>query len=81
MNTPRYATAAAKLIGKRLPVSNHSVGDQARGIATIERALRARTRRRRLAAAMSALAAAAAVMLAVQVLKPRPVTPTQVSIN
>ena len=72
MNTPRYATAAAKLIGKYLPAASTAAGDQARGIATIERALRARARRRRLFAVGGAVAAAAALVLAAQLLKPKP---------
>lgn len=63
MNTPRYAAAAAKLLRQRLPTSTVDAGDQARGMATIERAMYARARRRRLAGSGFALGAAAAVWL------------------
>jgi ferric-dicitrate binding protein FerR (iron transport regulator) len=63
MNTPRYAAAAAKLIRQHLPSVTVVTGDEARGVATIERALRARARRRRLVGAGGFLAAAAAVAL------------------
>lgn len=63
MNTPRYAANAAKLIRQFLPSVTIVAGDEARGVATIERALRARTRRRRLIGVGGFLAAAAAVAL------------------
>ncbi|HET7539100.1 MAG TPA: FecR domain-containing protein [Polyangiaceae bacterium] len=66
MNTPRYAGAAARLIRQLLPSAGNAVGDEARGIATIERAMfaRARQRRLRLLALGSSLAAAAGVTFA-----------------
>ena len=84
MNTPRYAAAAAKLIGKHLPVAVDVAGDRARGVATIERALVARTRRRRFVAVGAVFAAAALVVLATQLVKLKrpPVSePGPVSIN
>lgn len=63
MNTPRYAAAAAKLIGKHLPSVAVVAGDEARGVATIERAMRARVRRRRAVGFVSFVAVAAAVLL------------------
>jgi ferric-dicitrate binding protein FerR (iron transport regulator) len=63
MNTPRYAAAAAKLLKQGLPVAPKAEGDEARGVATIERAMHARTRRRRLVMLGSTLAAAAAILL------------------
>ena len=63
MNTPRYAAAAAKLLRRYLPGAIVASGQEVRGIATIERAMRARTRRRRLLAIGASLAAAAAVLL------------------
>ena len=60
MNTPRYAAAAARLISKHLPTSVQVTGDEARGVATIERAMRARVIRRRTIGFGSVLAAAAA---------------------
>jgi hypothetical protein len=67
MNTPRYAAAAAKLLSKNLPTAGVAWGDAARGVATIERAMRQRARRRRLgiATACGAAAAAAALLLAI----------------
>lgn len=73
MNTPRYAAAAAQLLRRCLPGATVVSGDEARGIATIERALRARTRQRRLLAIGASLVAAAAVwMVATKVGKWRP---------
>lgn len=66
MNTPRYATAAAKLIARHLPKPTSELLERDRSIATIERAIRARSRRRRWLGAGSALAVAAALLLAVQ---------------
>ena len=63
MNTPRYAAAAAKLLRRYLPGASVAAGDEARGIATIERALRARSRRRQLSALGASLAVAAAVLI------------------
>lgn len=85
MNTPRYAAAAAKLIKQRLPNRLIADGDEARGVATIERAMHARTRRRRLLMLGGVLAAAAAIALVVTQLEPRhqrPVNaPTTVAID
>ena len=67
MNTPRYAAAAAKLISKHLPRATLGLVERQRSVATIERAIRARTRRRRLLGVGGALAAAAALVLAAQV--------------
>lgn len=61
MNTPRYAAGAAKLLRRHLPSSRHVVGDEPRGVATIERALLVRHRRRWVVGLGSVLAAAAAV--------------------
>jgi len=73
MNTPRYAAAAAKLLQRFLPEATVASGDEARGLATIERALRARTRRRRLWAIGAISAAAAAILIVlVQLDKRRP---------
>jgi ferric-dicitrate binding protein FerR (iron transport regulator) len=67
MNTPRYATAAAKLIAKHLPRATPDLVERERSIATIERAIRARTRRRRWLGVGSALAVAAALLLVAQI--------------
>jgi len=64
MNTPRYAAAAAKLLRRYLPGATVASGDSSRGIGTIERAMRARTRQRRLLAVGASLAVAAAVLIA-----------------
>ena len=66
MNTPFYATAAAKLLAKHLPKASPGLVERERSIATIERAIRARARRRRWLGAGSALAAAAALLLVAQ---------------
>ncbi|HVY32278.1 MAG TPA: FecR domain-containing protein [Polyangiaceae bacterium] len=63
MNTPRYAAAAAKLLKQGLPATTVVAGDEARGIATIQRAMFARTRRRRWVMLGGSLAAAAAVSI------------------
>lgn len=63
MNTPRYAAAAAKLLRRYLPAAPVASADEARGIATIERAMRARTRQRRVLILSASLAAAAAVIV------------------
>jgi ferric-dicitrate binding protein FerR (iron transport regulator) len=71
MNTPRYASAAAKLIGKHLPRATPSLveRERERSVATIERAIRARTRRRRWVGVGGALAAAAVVVLGIQIVR------------
>jgi hypothetical protein len=66
MNIPRYAAAAAKLLGKRVRGTELVAGDRERGIATIERAMQARVRRRRLVFGAGILASAAALLLVVQ---------------
>ena len=63
MNTPRYAAAAAQLLRRCLPGATVTSGDEARGISTIERALRARTRQRRLLTIGASLVLAAAVLI------------------
>lgn len=63
MNTPRYAAAAAKLLRRYLPGAAVASGDEARGIATIERAMWARKRQRRVLTLSASLAAAAAVVI------------------
>lgn len=65
MNTPRYAAAAAQLLAKRGHALPSVPDERARGIATIERAMQARSRRRRSHAALATLTAAAAIALAV----------------
>jgi ferric-dicitrate binding protein FerR (iron transport regulator) len=67
MNTPRYAAGAAKLISKHLPRVTPGPIERERSIATIERAIRARTRRRRWLGLASSVAVAAAFVLAVQI--------------
>ena len=63
MNIPGYAAAAAKFL-KSLDVRVAApTGDRERGIATIERALHARSRRRRLAWSGGVIAVAAALTL------------------
>lgn len=64
MNIPRYAAAVAKLLRRNLPSSAVVSGDEARGAATIERAMHTRVRRRRLVASCGAVAAAAVVSIA-----------------
>lgn len=64
MNTPRYAAAAARLLRRYLPSATAPSGDEARGLATIERAMSTRTRRRRLLASGASAAAAAAILVA-----------------
>jgi hypothetical protein len=67
MNVPRYAVSAAKLLRRQLSTSSPSSSDPARGLATIERALRARAQRRAARVAVVgglAVAAAAALVLA-----------------
>jgi len=63
MNIPPYAAAAAKLLRRHLPGAAGTLGDEARGIATIERAMRARNRQRRFLTLGASLAAAAAVII------------------
>jgi ferric-dicitrate binding protein FerR (iron transport regulator) len=65
MNIPRFASAASKLLRAGLPKSEPAPGDRARGIATIEQAMLARSRRRRLHWGGVAVASAAAVFLLV----------------
>src|SRR3954469_19841328 len=66
MNTPRYAAAAAKLLGKHVRSTELVPGDRERGLATIERAMQARAGRRRLRLGIGVFAAAAALLLVVQ---------------
>lgn len=63
MNVPRYAALVATLLGRRVTRGEAPPGDRRRGIATIERALRARTRRKRLSALGLVVAAAAALVV------------------
>lgn len=81
MNTPRYAAAAAKLLGRHLPVPKPQAGEHEleRGVATIERAMLARSRRRGLASVAGALAAAAALALLTRSLLFAPVNDRQQS--
>jgi len=65
MNTPRYAAAAAKLLAKREHALLSVPDERERGVATIERAMQARSRRRGAYGALATLTAAAAVVLAV----------------
>jgi ferric-dicitrate binding protein FerR (iron transport regulator) len=69
VNAPRYATAAARLIRRYLPNEGVVSHDQARGVATIERAMHARDRRRRLKRYAGVLAGAAALLLIGQALR------------
>lgn len=62
MNTPRYAAAAAKLLRQNLADVNPACADRTRGLATIERAMHARSRRRRLFLLGASLAVAAGVV-------------------
>ena len=84
MNTPRHASAVAKLLAKHLPSGSHESGDRERGIETIQRALAARRRRLRLTWGLGALAAAAALSLALQAphwLKLERIRSTSISID
>ena len=84
MNIPRFASAASKLLRAALPKAEPATGDRARGLATIERAILARSRRRRLQWAGAVVASAAAVCLLVgagRLLSARPEAGTLVSIN
>jgi len=84
VNTPRFAPAVAKLLGRSLPPPGSAPGDRARGILTIERALLARTRRRRLIgglAACAAVAAAASLPLALRTLGGTRPVDSEISIN
>jgi ferric-dicitrate binding protein FerR (iron transport regulator) len=67
MNTPRHASAVAKLLARYLPSARPESGDRERGIATIQRALAARKRRLALTWGLGAAAAAAALVIAVRV--------------
>lgn len=69
MNAPRYATAAARLIRRYLPNEGVVPHDQARGVATIERAMHARERRRRRQRFAGMFAAAAVLLLVGQLLR------------
>jgi hypothetical protein len=71
MNTPRYAAAAAKLITRHLPKVTVELVERERSIATIERAILARSRRRRWLGVGGALAVAATLLLAAQVARLR----------
>ncbi len=63
MNVPAYAAATAKLLRRHLREAAPASADRNVGIATIERALRARIRRRRMWWGGAGLAAAAATTL------------------
>jgi hypothetical protein len=71
MNTPRYATAAAKLIARHLPKATAELVERERSIATIEQAMRARSRRRRWLGVGGGLAVAAALLLTAQLTRLR----------
>jgi len=67
VNGPRYAAAAARFLAQRIARRSGSlaggpIGDRARGIDTIERAMRGRARRRRLLSGVALLAASAALV-------------------
>lgn len=67
MNTPRYAAAAARLLAKHAPQPPAALVERERSVRTIERAIRARTRRRQLAflaGGVALVAATAALWLA-----------------
>ncbi|RYZ03662.1 MAG: hypothetical protein EOO73_26755 [Myxococcales bacterium] len=66
MNAPRYAVTAARLLSKYLPSARSAAPDRQRSLATIRRAIQARSRRLRLrlgAGVAAALTAAAVTML------------------
>jgi hypothetical protein len=63
MNIPGYAAAAVKFFRRHNALPTAPAGDRERGIASIERALRARGRRRRLTWTASGIAVAAALTL------------------
>lgn len=63
MNTPRYASAAAKLLAKHLPEQTTGLRERERSVQTIERALRARARRRAFLLGAAVTASAAAILL------------------
>lgn len=63
MNTPRYAALAAKLLEGALRPSQLVSHDRERGIATVERAMRARARRQLWLRGTSIVAAAACLVL------------------
>lgn len=85
MNAPRYSGAAARLLRHYLPAATVTLGDESRGVITIERAIRARTRRRRLWTFGGSVAAAAAMLLAGTELtkwrQPRAGAATPIAIN
>ena len=81
MNTPRYASAAAKLLAKHLPAGPVGLPERARSVDTIERAMKARTRRRALWLASSAIASVAAVAAVVLWPRQAPVESPIVSIS
>jgi TolA-binding protein len=85
MNVPRYAAAAARLLGRRVPAARPAAGDRERGIGTIQAALSARTRRRRLLGAGGVLALAASALLGIalrgSVGAPAPIVEEHVSIR
>jgi len=63
MNVPRYAATAAKLLQKQLATSVPAPSERERGLATIQEAMRARSKRRRIWT-LSSVAAAASLLLA-----------------
>jgi hypothetical protein len=67
MNVPRYSAAAAKLLARHVSGEVPRPGERDRGIATIERAMRQRTRRRWLLRSGWLLGAAAALAMLWQV--------------
>ncbi len=67
MNVPRYSVLAARFLTRHAAQVPATAREHERGLATIERALRQRSRRRRLWAAATAVAAAAAVVVLWQV--------------
>lgn len=79
MNTPRYAAAAAKLIARHLPRVTAEGLERERSVATIERAMLARSRRRRWLGIGGALSAAAALLLVVKLAGPYWQPPDQTS--
>lgn len=84
MNTPLYAAAAAKLLRRHLPNRQVALLEPERSLATIQRALRLRSRRRRWAALAAVLAAAASAVLGVKafgLLRAQPAQVAAVSIN
>lgn len=70
MNTPRYAAGAAKLIARHLPRATPEGLERERSVATIGRAMLARSRRRRWLGMGGALSVAAALLLVVKLAGP-----------